>query len=136
MALLLTKEISISEKYANFSDIFSKESTAVVPNYLNINKYAIDLESGKQISYRPIYSLDLLKLETLKTYIKTNLANKFIWPSKFSIKVLIFFVKKPDGSLCLYVDYRGLNNLTIKNWYPLFLINKLLKWLEKVKRFT
>lgn len=29
------------------------------------------------------------------------------------------FVRKLDSSFCLYVDYRDLNNLTIKNLYPL-----------------
>src|SRR5438876_12418040 len=35
----------------------------------------------------------------------------------------ILFVKKPDGSLCLCVDYHGLNRITIKNRYPLPLLS-------------
>lgn len=58
-----------------------------------------------------------------KSYIKTNLANSFIWLSKSSAKAHIFFDWKPDASFYLYVDYQNFNNLTIKNWYPLFLIN-------------
>ena len=63
--------------------------------------------------YGSIYSLELMKLETLKTLIENNLANNFIKPSEFSTRVPIFFNKKPDKSLKLYVDYCGLNNLII-----------------------
>ena len=58
-----------------------------------------------------------MELETLKTYIETNLANGFIRPSKSPAGAPILFVRKPDGSLRLCVDYRGPNNLTIKNHF-------------------
>ena len=35
-----------------------------LPENISINEYAIKLEDGKQPLYRPIYSLDLVKLET------------------------------------------------------------------------
>lgn len=38
---------------------------------IGINKYIIELIKGKQLSYRPIYAFSLIKLDTLKTYIKT-----------------------------------------------------------------
>ena len=78
MALLLAKEASISKEYADFLDTFSKESITMLSKYLDIDKHAIDQEPYKQPPYRLIYSLDLVKLEILRTYIKTNLANKFI----------------------------------------------------------
>ena len=90
----------------------------------------------KQPPYRPIYSLGLVELETLKTYIETNLANGFIRPSKSPASAPILFVCKPNGSLRLCVNYQGLNNLTIKNWYPLSLIGKSLDRLGQAKRFT
>ena len=77
-----------------------------------------------------------MKLETLKTYIKTHLKIGFIRPSKSPAGALILFNKKPDGSLCLCVDYQGLNNLTIKNRYLLPLIGELLDRLDRAKRFT
>ena len=87
----------------------------MLPNWSDINKHAIDLEPGKQPPYGPIYSLGPVELETLKIYIKTNLANGFIRPSKSPVGAPILLVRKLDGSLRLCVDYRGLNNLTIKN---------------------
>ena len=77
-----------------------------------------------------------MELETLKTYIKTNLANGFIKPSKSSAGAPIPFNQKSDGFFWLCVDYRGLNNLTIKNWYPLPLIGESLDRLGIAKCFT
>ena len=41
-------------------------------------KYIIDLKKNKQPLYKPTYSLEYIELETIKIYIKTNLANNFI----------------------------------------------------------
>ena len=108
----------------------------VLPERIKLNGHAIDLENGKQLPYGPIYSLDLVELETLKTYIKTHLKTGFIWPSKSPASALIFFDKKPDGNFRLCMDYRGLNNLTIKNQYSLPLLGKSLDRLGQAKRFT
>ena len=48
----------------------------------------------------------------------------------------MLFDWKPDGNLCLCVDYRGFNNITIKNRYPLPLIGESLDRLGQAKRFT
>ena len=51
----------------------------------------------------------------LKTYIKINLAYEFIKPFKSPTRTLIFFNKKLDKSLQLYIKYQDPNNQTIKN---------------------
>ena len=80
-----------------------------------INKHAIKLEKSKQPLFGPIYSLELIELETLKTYIKTNLVNDFIWFFKSPIGAPILFDKKPDRNFCFCINYRSFNNITIKN---------------------
>lgn len=90
--------VTILAKYLDFVDVFSKKFATVLLEYTKINIYAIDLEEGKQPLYRPIYSLELVGLETLKTYIKINLANSFIYPSKSPIGIPILFDKKPNKS--------------------------------------
>ena len=107
-----------------------------LPKNTGINKHAIKLQDGKQPPYVPIYSLGLVELETLKTYIKTHLKFGFIWPFKSPAGAFIQFDKKPDGSFWLCVDYWGLNNLTIKNQYPLPLIGEALDRLGRAKQFT
>ena len=48
----------------------------------------------------------------------------------------ILFVPKPDGSLRLCIDYRGLNKITIKNKYSLPLMNELRDRVGKATVFT
>ncbi len=104
--------------------------------HTGINNHAIELVDDLQPPYGPIYSLGPVELETLKAYIKNNLASGFIRPSKSSAGAPILFDKKPDSSLRLCVDYRGLNNLTIKNWYLLPLVGESLDRLGRARRFT
>ena len=136
-ALLFDKAFTkVPAEYFDYSNIFLVKKAAELLKNTGINEHTMKLEKGKQPSCGPIYSLGPIALETLKTYIKINLANGFIWPSKSLTKASILFNKKPDRSLHLYIDYWGLNNITIKNQYPLLLIGKLLDWLSRVKRFT
>ena len=123
-------------KYSDYSNVFLAENAAELPENTGIIEHAIELEEGKQLPLSPIYSLRPVELETLKTYIKTNLANGFIQPSKSPARAFILFDRKPDRNLRLYVDYRGHNNITIKNQYPLPLIGILLDRLGQAKRFT
>ena len=108
----------------------------MLPEYTEINIYAIDLEKGKQPPYRPIYSLAPVELETLKTYIKTHLKTGFIQTSQSPTNATILFDKKPDGSFRLCIDYWGFNYLMIKNRYLVLLIGESLNWLSWVKKFT
>lgn len=115
IASLLAKRLTVLAEYSDFADVFSKKSANVLPEQTGVNKYAIEVEKSKQPPYGPIYNLGPIELETLKTYIKTNLANSFIRASKLPTGALILFVHKPKGRLRLCVNYQGLNNLTIKN---------------------
>ena len=126
-ALVANKALtSISTKYSDFADVFSLELASKLPEHTGINNNAIKLVDDWQLPYGPIYSLEPVELETLKTYIEINLANGFIRPSKSLARAPIFFDKKSDGSLQLCVNYQGLNNLTIKNQYLLPLVGEFL----------
>ena len=85
--------IKVIPKYENYADIFSFDLSIKLPENSGINKYAIEVQNGKQPSYGPIYSLRLVKLEALKTYIKTYLKTGFIWSSKFLAGAPILFEK-------------------------------------------
>ena len=131
IAVLVTNKAStsISTKYSNFTDIFFSELASELLEHTMINDHAIKLVDDWQPFYGPIYNLEPIEFETLKTYIKTNLANDFIRPSKSPARAPIFFDKKPDGSFQLCVHYQGFNNPIIKNWYLLLLVGKCLNQL-------
>ena len=92
-------------EYSDYSDVFLAENATELPKNIGMNEHVIELEEGKQPPFKPIYSLGIVELETLKTYIKTNLANDFIRPSNSLAGIPIFFNQKPDGSLRLCRDY-------------------------------
>ena len=62
-----------------------------------------------------MYLLLQTKLAALREFLEENLPKGFIRESKSSIGIPILFVPKKDRSLWLYVDYRGLNAIIIKN---------------------
>jgi hypothetical protein len=68
----------------------------------------------------------------LQEYGEENLAKGFIVPSESPAASPVLFVKKRDGSLRLCVDFRKLNNMTIKNRYPLPLIGEIFQILPKL----
>ena len=123
-------------EYLDFADVFSPDLVSELPKHNGINNHAIKLVDSQEPLYGPIYSMGPVELKTLKTDIETNLANEFIKPSKSPASAPILFGRKSDGSLRLCVNYRDLNNLTIKNRYPLPLIGESLDRLGRVKRFT
>ena len=76
------------------------------------------------------------ELLVLQKYLKEHLFKGFIRASSSPAAFSVIFVKKPEGDLRLCVDYRGLNNLTVKNRYPLPLIRETLNLLASSVIFT
>ena len=79
---------------------------------------------------RPLYSLSGKEEEALRDYLKKYLAKGYIRAALYDLKkaragYLILFVPKKDGSLRLYIDYRKLNDIIIKDIYLLPRINEL-----------
>ena len=135
--VLLLDEVftEILAEYSDYNNIFSAENAAKFLENTGMNEHIIELKEDKQPPFGLIYSFGLVELETLKTYIETNLANGFIRLFKFPAGALIFFNRKPNENFRLCIDYQGFNNITIKNRYPLPLIGKLLNRFDQTKRF-
>ncbi len=96
----------------------------------------IDLVEGKEPLWGPIYNLSAKELETLRDYLDENLARNWIRPFTSSADAPVFFVPKKDRSLCLCMDYRGLNQIIRKNRYPLPLISEAIDRLSSTKFVT
>ncbi|SPC67452.1 uncharacterized protein UHOD_11751 [Ustilago sp. UG-2017b] len=125
----------IPPEYHQYLDVFSRvEADKLLPH--RTYNHHIPLEEGKSPPFGPIYSLSEHELKTLWEYLEENLAKGFISPSDSPAASPILFVKKKDGSLRLCVDYRGLNRITIRNSYPLPLIDELLDRLHEARFFT
>ena len=68
----------IPAKYSNYAHVFSFDLAMKRPENTEINKHIIKLIDEKQPLYKLIYALNLVELETLKTYIETHLKTGFI----------------------------------------------------------
>ncbi len=70
---------------------------------------------------------------SLCDYLDENLAQVCIRPSTSSAGAPVFFVPKKDGSLRLYIDYKGFKRISRINRYPLTLISKAIDHLSGAK---
>ena len=127
-------KISKCLKYYEQLDIKNKIKAFELFDY-DLNDYAINLIDETESSHNSIYSFFENELKILKAYIDKHLANGFIKYLQLSAETFILFVRKKNDFLKLCVNYRNLNNLTIKNRYSLFFINESLNRLNGVKRF-
>jgi hypothetical protein len=99
-------------------------------------EYYIDLEPGSQPLYGSVYTLLERELEVLREYLNTSLEKGWIRYSTSPAGAPIIFVPKKGGGLYLYIDYRDLNRITIKNRTPLPLISKTMDRLYRAKVYT
>ena len=75
-------------------------------------------------------------LEEIKKQIKELLEKGYIRPSSSPWGAPVLLMGKKDGSLRMVVDYRALNEVTMKNKYPLPMINDLFDQLHGAKVFS
>ena len=127
---------SLPTEYAEFADVFEPKNSQKLPPHRPGVDHEIPLMPNAKPVYSSIYNLSETELNALKDYIDNIVAKGFIRPSKSPFGSPVLFVKKPDGSLRLCVDYRKLNDITIKNRYALPLISELFDRLKNAKLYT
>jgi hypothetical protein len=106
-----------------FPDVYPDELPGMPPNrYI---EFVIELEPGSAPIYRTPYRMTTLELAELKEHLQELLEKGFIRPSSSPWGAPVIFVPKKDGTQMLCVDYRALNEVTIKNKYSLPRIDDL-----------
>ncbi|SJL16146.1 uncharacterized protein ARMOST_19665 [Armillaria ostoyae] len=131
-----TFEEMVPSDYRSFRDLFSKENFDELPERKPWD-HAIELvPNAKSTLDCKVYPLNRNKQEQLDKFLDENLESGRITESKSLFASPFFFVKKKDGSLRPVQDYRKLNEMTIKNRYPLPLISELIDKLQGAKYFT
>jgi len=83
-----------------------------------------------------VYPLSREEREEVREFVKEQLWEGYILPSKSPQMVPVFFVGKKDGKKRMVQDYRYLNEWTVKNNYPLPLISDVLENIGTKKVFT
>lgn len=74
--------------------------------------------------------------EALDTFLHSNRERGYIRPSKATNPANILFVPKKNGKLRLCIDYRPLNSVTVKDGYPLPLIQDLVSKARGARYFA
>ena len=125
----------IPGEYTEFEEVADEEKAAELPP-IEGPSHAIELKEGVAPPWGPMYVLAAKEMDALREYLEKMLHRGWIRRSSSPAGAPILFVPKKDGGLRLCVDYRGLNEITIKNRAPLPLISETLDRLSKAVIFT
>jgi hypothetical protein len=114
MKVTALEEILVVQEYL---DVFPEELLGM-PSDRNI-EFLIELLPGTpHISMRP-YRMLINELVELKKQLAELQAKGFIRPSSSPLGAPVLFVETKDGTQWMCIDYQSLNEVTIKNKYPL-----------------
>jgi hypothetical protein len=126
----------VFKEYHKYSKVFSEVDLHRLSQHRPWD-YAIDLKlDALEILKSKVYPISHNKQGALNKFIEEQLAKGYIIPFKSLMVFPIFFVKKKNGELWLIQDYQKLNNITIKNCYPLPLAANIINRLQDAKIFT
>jgi hypothetical protein len=117
-----------------FSDVFPEDLPGLPPERDVV--FVIELKPDTAPISRRSYRMPPNELAELKTQLQDLLEKRFIRPSSSPWGCPAIFVKKKDQTDRMCVDYRPLNEVTIKNKYPLPRINILFDQLTGARVFS
>ena len=117
-----------------YPDVFPDELPGMPPD--RDKEFSIDLVPGTSPIAKRHYRMAAPELAELKKQLEELQQSGFIRPSSSPWGASVLFVKKKDGSMRMCVDYRALNEVTIKNKYPLPRIDDLFDQLKGAKYFS
>ena len=126
---------NVPECYHGLREVFNKARASTLPPHRPYD-CAIDLLPGTTPPKGHLYSLSPPERKAMEDYIRDSLAAGIIRPSSSPAGAGFFFVGKKDGSLRPCIDYRGLNDVTMKNRYPLPLLSSAFELLQGATVFT
>ena len=98
--------------------------------------HGIDLVLCAKPLSKLAYCLSVNEAHEVEQQLRELVQQGFIQPSCSQWASPVLLVKKKDGSMCMCIDYCGLNAVTNKNKYLLPLIDELFDQLNGAKYFT
>lgn len=116
-----------------FRDCFSFDMSEL--GTTNISEMHIQLQDNSPVAYKP-YRLSYSEREVVRDMVNELLENKIIQESDSSYASPIVLVKKKNNEYRLCVDYRALNKKTVKDSYPMPVIDDQLDRLSGKVYFT
>jgi hypothetical protein len=118
---------------SEFLDVFPEELPGIPPK--RKVEFVIELIPGTAPISKRAYRVSGPELVELKKQIDELLEKGYIRPSTSPWAVPVLFVEKKDGTKTMCIDYRSLNEVTVKNKYPLPRIEDLFDQLREASVF-
>jgi hypothetical protein len=118
---------------SEFLDVFPEKLPGMPPK--KKVEFAIELIPGTAPISKRAYRVSGPELVELKKQIDELLEKGYIRPSTSPWAAIVLFVKK-DGTKRMCIDYRALNEVTVKNKYPLPRIEDLFDQLRGASVFS
>jgi len=125
----------IANVLQQFEDVMPPQLPKKLPPRRAID-HRIELVLGTKPPSQAPYRMSPMELAELSKQLEELIDEGFVCPSKAPYGAPVLFQKKADGSLRICVDYRALNKVTIKNKYPIPLIQDLMDRLSGASIFT
>jgi hypothetical protein len=119
---------------SDFPDVFPEELPGM-PSDMEV-EFVIDLLPGTAPISKWPYSMSIDELKELKKQLTELQEAGYICPSSSPWGAPVLFVQKKDGSQRMCVDYRSLNDVTVKNKYPLPRIEDLFDQMRGARVFS
>jgi hypothetical protein len=126
--------LEIIKVVSEFSDVFPKDLPGMPPE--RKVEFAIELLPGTAPIFKRAYRVSGPELVELKKKINELSEKGYIRPSTSPWAAPVLFVEKKDGTRRMCTDYRALNEVTIKNKYPLPRIEDLFDQLRGASMFS
>ena len=128
------QDLSLSRVVYKYEDVF-KDELSGLPQHMDVNFVKELYPSTSPISMTP-YRMAPVELYEFNIQLQELLDKGFIRPSTSPWGAPVLFAKKKDKTLRLYIDYRQLNRVTIKNRYPLPRIDDLFDHLRGARVYS
>lgn len=129
-------ELAIPPEYSDFRQLFEKESDDEALPAHQPWDHEIKIQEGKQPRKEPLRPVTAQRAEQIREYVDEGLRKGHIRESDSPAGYPLHIVTKPGKKDRVCVDYRGLNEITVKNSYPLPLIHELQDRLQGAQWFT
>ncbi|UYV74885.1 hypothetical protein LAZ67_12001673, partial [Cordylochernes scorpioides] len=128
--LYADEQKELKQVLERYGDLFSSRLGRT-----NLAKHRIDTEDAKPIKHKP-YRVSAKERDIIKEQIDEMLTEGIIRPSSSPWSFPVILVKKRDGKYRFCVDYRKLNNVTVKDVYPIPRIDEVMDTLQGSTHFS
>jgi hypothetical protein len=128
-------KVRLPPEYRDLFEAFLPQEADTLPPHRSYD-HKIELVPGSKLPFSRNRPLSPMELRVVKRWLDDNLVKGFIRPSKSSSASPLLLAQKPGGGVRICVDYRGVNNISMKSRYPIPLIKETLDSICKARIFT